>query len=103
MPAAVAQVMLFRVIQEALQNCIKHAFSKNISIKIEPKENHFIICIQDDGRSFNVDLVKNKSLDLQNMQHRTQLLGGAIEWHSLESNRTNVSITISFENPLKTE
>lgn len=94
-----AQVMLFRVVQEALQNSIKHAFPKHISIKINNTNHHFELLIEDDGRGFDIESAKKESLGLRNMEHRTQLLGGTIEWKPAETKGTVIKIMI----PVKEE
>lgn len=75
-----SQVMLFRVVQEAVQNSIKHAFPKQIAITIKNMGNDFKLTIEDDGIGFDINAVKKESLGLRNMEHRIQLLGGSIEW-----------------------
>ncbi len=89
-----AQVMLFRVVQEALQNSIKHAFPKHISIEIKNTDSHFELTIEDDGRGFDIESAKKESLGLRNMEHRTQLLGGTIEWKPREEKGTLITISI---------
>jgi signal transduction histidine kinase len=92
-----AQVMLFRVVQEALQNCIKHASATHITIQIKNKDQYFILSIEDDGIGFNVELSKNESLGLRNMEYRVRLLKGKIEWKSIETKGTTVTIYIPIE------
>ena len=94
-----AQVMLFRVVQEALQNSIKHAFPKHIIIQIKNTDIYFELSIEDDGRGFDIESVKKESLGLRNMEHRTQLLGGTIEWHPAPEKGTIITIKI----PMKEE
>ncbi len=89
-----AQVMLFRVIQEALQNSIKHAFPKHIFIQIKNTNNHLELNIEDDGRGFDIASAKKDSLGLRNMEHRVQLLGGSIEW--LPGKESGTLITIKL-------
>jgi signal transduction histidine kinase len=89
-----AQVMLFRVVQEALQNSIKHSFAKHIIIQIKNTDAHFELSIEDDGRGFDIEKVKKESLGLRNMEHRTQLLGGTIEWKPAETKGTVITIKI---------
>lgn len=89
-----AQVMLFRVVQEALQNSIKHAFPKHIIMQIKNTESHFELSIEDDGRGFDIESIKKVSLGLRNMKHRTQLLGGTIEWRAAETKGTVILITV---------
>ena len=93
------QVMLFRVVQEALQNSIKHAFAKHIFIEIKNTDDHFVLNIEDDGLGFDIASAKKESLGLRNMEHRTQLLDGTIEWKPNKESGTIITITI----PMKDE
>ena len=93
-----AQVMLFRVVQEALQNSIRHASPKHINIEIKNKDHHFELNIQDDGAGFNVDAAKKESLGLRNMEHRVQLLNGTVHWQSSENIGTSILIEIPVDN-----
>jgi signal transduction histidine kinase len=86
--------MLFRVVQEALQNSIKHAFPKHILIQIKNTDLHFELTIEDDGRGFDIESEKKESLGLRNMEHRTQLLGGTIEWKPGTEKGTVIKILI---------
>ena len=92
-----AQVMLFRIVQEALQNSIKHAFPKHIVIQIKSTDNNFELSIEDDGRGFDIESAKKESLGLRNMEHRTQLLGGTIEWKPGAEKGTVIVIRIPVE------
>lgn len=74
------QTILFRIIQEALQNAIKHSQAKNINIEIETKDKSIIVNITDDGKG--MEHISSDGLGLRNMKHRTRLLGGNISWHS---------------------
>jgi len=91
------QVMLFRIVQEALQNSIRHANANLIKINIHQSDNHLQLTIEDNGKGFKVDEVMNSSLGLQNMVHRTALLGGTINWQTKEELGTNVTIDIPVQ------
>ena len=93
-----AQVMLFRVVQEALQNSIRHASPKHINIEIKNRDQHFELNIQDDGAGFNVEAAKKESLGLRNMEHRVQLLNGTVRWQSSENIGTSILIEIPVDN-----
>lgn len=95
-----AQVMLFRVVQEALQNSIRHASPEHINIEIKNTDGHFELSIQDDGAGFDVESVKNESLGLRNMEHRVQLLGGNILWQSAAGEGTCIYIKLPVNNTL---
>jgi signal transduction histidine kinase len=87
------QILLFRIVQEAIQNAIKHAEPKHISISVKQDQSNLYITIKDDGRGFTSGAQPN-GLGIANMKHRTTLLGGNITWHSQPGNGTKVGITL---------
>lgn len=87
------QIILFRIVQEAIQNAVKHAAATHMRIAVEPEEKHYRITISDDGRGFDVDAVK-KSMGLANMRHRVQLLQGTIQFNSIIDKGTTVTIRL---------
>ena len=91
------QVMLFRVMQEALQNSIKHGSPKNITLTAATNQDSFTLQIEDDGCGFNIEEAKKESLGLRNMEHRVQLLGGTIAWESSNKGGTKIKIKIPVE------
>jgi signal transduction histidine kinase len=88
------QIILFRIVQEALQNTIKHAKAKNVYIDISRTGDVFTIGIRDDGKGFQQG--SSNGVGMMNMQQRTKLLGGTIAWQAT-GNGTNVLIEL----PLK--
>ena len=90
------QIILFRIVQEAIQNAIKHAEPKNIIISTAQQDATLNISIADDGNGFITEK-QMKGLGIANMKHRAILLGGQITWHSEAGRGTVVNITL----PLK--
>lgn len=90
------QIILFRIVQEVLQNAIKHAGAKNMYIKIKEEPGLLSISITDDGAGFE-EMALAKGVGILNIKHRTHLLGGTVQWQSAKSNGTVVLIQI----PLK--
>lgn len=74
------QIILFRIIQEALQNAIKHACAKNIVVEVVSGSQNISVLICDDGIGINNTL--EDGFGIQNMKQRTKLLGGEIRWES---------------------
>ncbi len=70
------RIMIFRMIQEVLNNALKHAVAKNIYISMNTVEG-FILSIADDGRGFNIEQVaaSGKGSGLQNLEKRAKLAG----------------------------
>ena len=93
---AEAQVMLFRIVQEALQNSIKHAQAQNIAIQTLFNDGHIIATVEDDGIGIK-DGKPLTGIGIMNMQHRTKLLGGTIEWKRLPEKGTQVLITLPVQ------
>ena len=86
------QIILFRIIQEALQNAIKHAQASTIDIEIESLPGVFLISIKDNGIGLSS---KNEAgLGISNIKHRAGLLGGEASWQSGEQPGTNVVIRV---------
>jgi len=91
-----AQVMLFRIIQEAMNNCIKHANATHVGINIELSEL-ISVTIIDDGTGFQVGKHGQRGVGILNMQHRTSLLKGSIAWKTGESGGTEITITLPIQ------
>jgi signal transduction histidine kinase len=93
------QIVLFRIVQEAVQNAVKHANPATISIRTQEEQSGYKIRITDDGCGFDVELAK-RSLGILNMEHRTRLLGGRINIRSRPGNGTEVSIYLPNQTKL---
>lgn len=91
-----AQVMLFRIIQEAMHNSLKHSNAKTIRITIDLKEK-IEVSIADDGIGFQLNSDHQHGVGILNMKHRTNLLGGKIEWKTKDSDGTDVRINIPIQ------
>lgn len=88
------QIILFRIIQEALQNIIKHAEAKNIFIGMNLNNEMLQISITDDGKG--IDAEPESGLGIRNMKHRAKLLGGSITWNK-PANGSCVIIDLAFK------
>ncbi len=73
---------LFRIMQEGLQNIIKHAQPQNILVTVESHETIFI-SLKDDGKGFNKSKAANGN-GLLNMQHRAKEAGYQLHIFSTE-------------------
>ncbi len=93
---AEAQVMLFRIVQEALQNSIRQANATRVTVRTLFSEDHITVKIEDDGKGMAEPEQNNNGIGIMNMQHRTQLLGGNIAWNSLPQG-TQVAITLPIQ------
>jgi signal transduction histidine kinase len=90
------KLILFRVIQESLQNMVKHSGADTINIRMVGSPSNLQVVLRDNGAGFNVDKVmqEQKGLGLANMQKRIALIGGCIAFDSKPGEGTIVSINI---------
>jgi len=93
-----SKIMIFRVIQEALTNIVRHAKAKNISIAIKRSGNRVMFLIEDDGKGFNVVKAAGreaakKGLGLKTMDERVRMLRGTLDLHSEEGKGTRITFT----------
>lgn len=88
-------LVIYRTIQEILNNIIKHAKAKNVLVQLIKNEDQLSIFVEDDGKGFDVKKAFEKEgLGLQNIDSRVQFLKGKIEWDSVINEGTTVSINI---------
>ncbi len=95
------EVALFRLIQEAVQNAIKHAGPKEIQVKLEIGRKNANVVIKDDGRGFNLDDAKGKSFGLMGMEERVDMLDGQLAIDSKEGAGTVVTIQVPLESEME--
>ena len=72
------KLALFRIVQEQLNNIIKHAGAKNIWINLTYEADHVRLQIEDDGAGFDLAKIR-KGLGLINIINRAELFGGRVD------------------------
>lgn len=92
--ASKLEVALFRLVQEAVTNALKHADATEIQVKIEFNNEHAILLVKDDGCGFNPEEKKENSFGLIGMKERVDLLDGTISVHSKINQGTLVMIKV---------
>jgi signal transduction histidine kinase len=94
------KVTTFRIVQESLNNIIKHSHATQARIKIDYGQKEVRILVRDNGTGFNMDTVKNRigrvSLGLAGMQERAMLMGGEVQIHSHPGRGTDVEAVIPY-------
>jgi len=101
---AESELMLFRIVQEALTNVRKHSRATEVTVTIDFSGETVTVVIEDNGRGFNVpdsveDLTKRGKLGLVGIQERAQLLGGTVTIESRRGKGTRLTIAIATERP----
>lgn len=87
----VTKANLYRIIQEALQNIIKHAKAKNVILDLSINKKELIISLKDDGVGFNTEK-KKKGIGIKNINSRVAKIGSRLEIQSKENQGTTLTI-----------
>jgi signal transduction histidine kinase len=91
------ETVLYRIVQEALTNVVKHAHADHVSIVLQKKERGVAAVIEDDGRGFAIGDQSDGRLGLVGMKERVELVNGRLEIESAEGSGT----TLVAEVPLQ--
>lgn len=89
---------LYRTVQEAVENTLRHANAKQMNIRILTNENFTEMEINDDGKGFDPGKLKKESLGIQGMRERAEMLGGTLKMDSKPGEGTRILVTIPRKN-----
>lgn len=90
---------LFNIIQESVNNAMKHAQAKHIWVRLKQTPTSLETTVQDDGRGFDLQKVRatyeqRGSFGLLNIEERAKLIGGVAELHSAPGQGTTVRVMV---------
>ncbi|WP_053360596.1 sensor histidine kinase [Bacillus sp. FJAT-27251] len=88
------EVALFRMIQESVQNALKHAEATLIQVKLEIMNDHITVVIKDNGKGFDTSQKKLQSFGILGMKERVELLEGEVSIDSRIGSGTLVLIQV---------
>ena len=87
------ELLLFRIVQESLNNIMKHAEATQIFVGVNFGKEFIIVEIKDNGKGFNLPLA-NHGNGLYNMDKRAKMLNGNCTIHSEKGKGTSITIQI---------
>jgi len=90
--------MAYRMVQEGINNTIKHAEAKNIVITVSDKGNKIALVLKDDGKGFKVSYKILRNNGLQNLQKRANVINAELTIDSKPNHGTKISIFILKDN-----
>ena len=98
----VVKIAIFRIIQESLNNIIKHAHATNVNIRLEFEDKNVRINVRDNGIGFDREAIHYRpshrpSLGLAGMEERAALLGGSVHIQSRPGYGTEVEALIPHQ------
>jgi two-component system, NarL family, sensor histidine kinase DevS len=89
LPAEV-ETALYRIVQEALTNIVKHAHARNISIVLVRRPGTMTAVVEDDGLGFTPERTRDGGFGLEGMRERVGLLDGRLQIESIEGSGTTI-------------
>lgn len=102
------ELILFRIVQEVLNNIIKHAAATQINVTATYTEKQLELTIADNGRGFELSAdAKNEGiatgLGIGNMNNRARLIGAGFSINSTVGQGTSIKITVPFESTVNSQ
>lgn len=94
------KIIVFRILQECVQNVLKHAAAQRVLIQTFFEARHIRIIFEDDGKGFNPEITHHadsRGLGLQNMRLRIGLIHGSLNIRSTPGNGTQITIHVPYE------
>ncbi len=89
------ELVVYRVIQEALTNIVRHAQAKNVSIVLTSMDNRLQLIVEDDGIGFEPnEIPATEKLGILGMRERVELLGGSLNIESRLGYGTSVNVRL---------
>ncbi|MBP1947989.1 sensor histidine kinase [Virgibacillus litoralis] len=91
------EIAFFRLVQESIQNAIKHADATLIKVKLEVGTKDLVMVINDNGKGFDPALKRDKSFGLIGMRERVEMLNGKLTINSTIGEGTKIMIKVPYE------
>lgn len=88
-------IILFRMVQECINNVIKHAEATLVNVSLEEAGDSIIIRIRDNGKGFDPQVLEKRSggLGISNIFTRAKMIGADVQVDSAVNSGTNIQIT----------
>jgi signal transduction histidine kinase len=85
---------IYRVVQEALTNCARHANARNVNVSICSRQENIVVHIKDDGVGFNSLAYPRRGLGLLGIRERVEALDGMLRISSQPGKGTTIEVEI---------
>jgi signal transduction histidine kinase len=91
-------VCLFRVLQEALHNAVKHSGAKRVEVELAEHSNEVHLTVSESGKGFDIEVARQgRGLGLTSMQERVRLMSGTISIDSKPMDGTTIHVRVPIE------
>jgi two-component system NarL family sensor kinase len=97
------EIPIYRIIQESINNIIRHAKATSVYISLEKDSNNVTCSIEDNGIGFDTNIISKKGIGLENMESRILYLNGTLEIHSQMNKGTLITFNLPQNMSFKDE
>lgn len=92
---SLVETTLYRIVQEALTNVVKHAQASHLDVLMKCRDGRVIIVVEDDGVGFDFSsALQNHHLGLLGMRERAEMLGGCLTLESTPGSGTTLYVEV---------
>jgi signal transduction histidine kinase len=92
-----SEIIIYRIIQELLNNIMKHAAATEVMVQLVKEENRLSIMVEDNGKGFDTALLKdNNGAGLTSIHSRVDYLKGQLDIHSAQNKGTLINIEFNL-------
>jgi signal transduction histidine kinase len=92
-----AETALYRIVQEAVNNVVRHAHATRVDVLLERRDDKLIVLVEDNGIGFDaLDAQDSHSLGLAGMRERAEMLGGTLVVESSLGAGTTVLVEVPY-------
>lgn len=90
-------ITVYRIIQELLNNVIKHAQATEVLVQVFRQMSKLVINVEDNGKGFDVNLSEEKGgMGWKNIRSRVEMLKGSVDIHSAPGKGTSVNLELNI-------
>jgi signal transduction histidine kinase len=95
-PDSTVEVELYRIVQEALSNAVRHAQADTVEVELDARDDLVTVIVRDDGVGFDpgARAIRERRLGLTSMRERAERLGGTFRVESSPGAGTTVSVEV---------
>ena len=89
--------MLYRVIQECVNNVIKHSGANQLDLSLTADDEGISVTVEDNGKGFNPEQIAKEGLGLQNIKSRIKYLKGTVDIDSAPGRGTLIALHVPWQ------
>lgn len=100
-PGHASELMVYRILQELLNNTLKHAEASEVKICFEHTGDLYIVSYYDNGKGFTLNIKEGLGIGLRNLESRAKMIGAECHFETSEGKGMTAVIRLPLRQPIK--